>query len=184
MEEEIRIYRSVWKNVLLVLCCLALTAVSVLILFAENKKPGLDIVAWIGIPLYFLGGLIIAYKVLKERLSHTPFLVITDKKVVMNNNGTSEISFADVDAFFLTQMQIRRAVEDITFIGIRYKEDIELQRWNNAKQVGRIVRKYNIQKVGAQEIIPTVGLAIKPQALCDLLNGRLAEFNRCKGMGL
>ena len=111
MEEEIRIYRSVWKNVLLVLCCLALAAVSVLILFAENKKPGLDIVAWIAIPLNFLGGLIIAYKVLKERLSHTPFLVITDKKVVMNNNGTSEISFADVDAFFLTQMQIRRAVE-------------------------------------------------------------------------
>ena len=59
---------------------------------------------------------------------------------------------------------------------ISYKEDVELQHWYNAKRLERVVRKFNIQKVGAQEVIPTVGLTIKPQVLCDLLNERLAEF--------
>lgn len=177
MKEEIRIYRSVWKNILLSLASFALVALGVLILLDERQDDLITfVVAWVCIPLCFMAGLIIAYKVLKERLSQTPFLVITGKKVVMNNNGTREILFADVESFFLADMQIPKSVENITYIGISYKEDVELQHWNNAKRLERVVRKFNIQKVGAQEVIPTVGLTIKPQVLCDLLNERLAEF--------
>ena len=177
MKEEIRFFRSVWKNILLSLASFVLAALGVLISLDEGKDDlTVFVVTWVCIPFSILGGWIIAYKVLKERLSQTPFLVITDKKVVINDNGTSEVPFADVEAFFLADMQIPKAAKNVTLIGIRYKEDAEQLRWDNANRMSRAVRKSNIRAVGAQEVISTVGLTIKPQALCDLLNKRLAEF--------
>ena len=177
MKEEIRIFRSVWKNILLSLASFVFAALGVLISLDEGKNDlTVFVVSWVCIPFSILGGLIIAYKVLKERLSQTPFLVIKDKKVVINDNGTSEVPFADVEAFFLADMQIPKAAKNVTLIGIRYKEDAEQLRWDNANRMSRAVRKSNMRSVGVQEVIPTVGLTIKPQALCNLLNKRLEEF--------
>ena len=177
MKEEIRIFRSVWKNILLSLASFVFAALGVLISLDEGKDDlTIFVVSWVCIPFSILGGLIIAYKVLKEWLSQTPYLVIKDKKVVINDNGTSEIPFADVEAFFLADMQIPKAAKNITLIGIRYKEDAEQLRWDNANRMSRAVRKSNMRAVGVQEVISTVGLTIKPQALCNLLNKRLEEF--------
>ena len=177
MKDEIKIFRSVWKNILLSLASFAFAALGVLISLDEGKNDlTVFVVSWVCIPFSILGGLIIAYKVLKERLLQTPFLVITDKKVVLNDNDTSEIPFADVEAFFLADMQIPKAAKNVTLIGIRYKEDAEQLRWDNANRTSRAVRKSNMRSVGVQEVIPTVGLTIKPQALCNLLNKRLEEF--------
>ena len=177
MGKDIKVYRSVWKSILLILCCFAFIAIGVLILHDEDSD-GLKgfVVAWVCIPLSGLGALIIAYKVIKERLLQMPFLVITDKKIVMNDLGTCEIPFADVEAFFLTYMQRTKVNEGIALIGVRYKEDVELQRWQSANRMRRAIRNYNIRVTGVQEVIQTVGVTIKPQALCDLLNERLTKF--------
>lgn len=175
MKEEIKIYHSVWKNVLLILCCLVFVAVSIQILLDEDEERLRFIVAvWIGIPFSGLGGLLIAYNVLKEQLLQIPYLIITDKKVTMTGRRPWEASFADVDSFFLTCISIS------WMIGIKYKEDIEHQRLDNASQLGRTIRNINVKVAGAQETIAADGLKIKPQALCDLLNERLEEFNRNK----
>lgn len=172
MKEEIKIYRSVWRNVLLILCSFAFVAISVLILFSENKKPGLDIVAWIGILFFGLGGLLIAYDIFKEQVTRTPYLIITDKKVAINSWRSWEASFADVETFFLISHSTAG------MIGITYKTDIEAQRLDNASQLGRAVRHFNVKLAGAQDAIAANGLTVNPQALCDLLNERLEEFNR------
>ena len=175
MKEEIKIYRSVWRNALLILCCLAFAAGSVLILLDGNEKPLMVIIiAWTGILFFGLGGLFVAYLVLKEQLTRTPYLVITDEKVIMNAGKPWEASFADVEIFFLTRVSTAR------MIGIKYKKNIETQRLDNASQWGRALRNFNVKVAGAQESIGAVGLTIKPQVLCDLLNERLEEFNRNK----
>lgn len=175
MREEIKIYRSVWRNALLILCCLAFAAGSVLILLDGNEKPLMVIIAaWIGILFFGLGGLFVVYLVLKEQLALKPYLVITDEKVIMNGEKPWEASFADVEIFFLTRVSTAR------MIGVKYKKNIEAQRLDNAGQWDRAVRNFNVKLVGAQESIAVDGLKIKPQALCDLLNEKLEEFNRNK----
>ena len=175
MKEEIKIYRSVWRNALLILCCLAFAAGSVLILLDGNEKPLMVIIAaWIGILFFGLGGLFVAYLVLKEQLTRTPYLVITDEKVIMNAGKPWEASFADVEIFFLIRVSTAR------MIGVKYKKNIEAQRLDNTGQWGRAARNFSLKLTGAQESIGAVGLTIKPQVLCDLLNERLEEFNRNK----
>lgn len=175
MREEIKIYRSVWRNALLILCCLAFAAGSVLILLDGNEKPLMVIIAaWIGILFFGLGGLFVAYLVLKEQLTRTPYLVITDEKVIMNAGKPWEASFADVEIFFLIRVSTAR------MIGVKYKKNIEAQRLDNTGQWGRAARNFSLKLTGAQESIGAVGLTIKPQVLCDLLNERLEEFNRNK----
>ena len=175
MKEEIKIYRSVWRNALLILCCLAFAAGSVLILLDGNEKPLMVIIAaWIGILFFGLGGLFVAYLVLKEQLALTPYLVITDEKVIMNAGKPWEASFADVEIFFLIRVSTAR------MIGVKYKKNIEAQRLDNAGQWGRAARNFSLKLTGAQESIAADGLMVKPQVLCDLLNERLEEFNRNK----
>ena len=175
MKEEIKIYRSVWRNALLILCCLAFAAGSVLILLDGNEKPlKVTIAAWTGILFFGMGGLFVAYLVLKELLTRTPYLVITDEKVIMNGEKPWEASFADVEIFFLTRVSTAR------MIGVKYKKNIEAQRLDNAGQWGRAARNFSLKLTGAQESIAADGLTVKPQALCDLLNERLEEFNRNK----
>lgn len=56
MKEEIRIYRSVWKNILLSLASFALVALGVLILLDERQDDLITfVVAWVCIPLCFYG---------------------------------------------------------------------------------------------------------------------------------
>lgn len=175
MKEDIRFYRSVWRNVLLNLCSFAFTAVGVLMLLAENEKPlKVVIAAWIGIPFFGLGGLLIAYDIIKEQVTWRPYFIITDEKVIINSWRSWEASFADVETFFLT------CVANVWMVGIKYKKNIEKQRLNDANLLGRAIRNYNLKITGTQDVIATNGVPITPQALCDLLNERLEEFNRNK----
>ena len=63
-------------------------------------------------------------------------------------------------------------------IGVKYKKNIEAQRLDNAGQLGRAVRHFNVKVAGAQESIAAAGLKIKPQVLCDLLNERLEKWEQ------
>ena len=173
MKEEIKIYRSVWRNALLILCCLAFAVGSVLILLDGNEKPLMVIIAaWIGILFFGMGGLFVAYLVLKELLTRTPYLVITDEKVIMNGEKLWEASFADVEIFFLIRVSTAR------MIGVKYKKNIEAQRLDNAGQWGRAARNFSLKLTGAQESIAADGLMVKPQVLCDLLNERLEKWEQ------
>jgi len=167
MGTTVFIYRSVWKNLLLLLVTLVFVVMGV---FALQKHPD-DLMLWLGISFFGIGGVFLLFLVLKERLMRTPFLTVTDKSVVMSTLKDWEINFVDVERFFLISMGRTK------FIGIEYKPGVEHQKMDDATTLGRWVRQFNVKASGFQESIPADGLTIKPQQLCDLLNERLQSYH-------
>lgn len=160
---EIKVYHSVWKNAITIFGCLAFAVLGFLVL----REDGRQWFGWIAVVLFGLGGLFMVYQVIKERITHQPYLIIADEYVRMNSGKGYEIRYADVDSFFLTK------VVSAKMIGITYKKEIEAQKMAEAKEAGRAVRRFNTRVAGTQAAIPVFDLTLKPQEIVDVLNERL-----------
>lgn len=161
---EIKIYHSVWKNAITIISCLAFAGLGI---FAGLRKGGMPWIVWMAIAIFALGGLFMAYMVVKEKIAHQPFLIITDEYVRMNSGKGYDIRYADVDAFFMTR------VWSAKMIGIAYKKEIEARKMEDAKDVGRAVRRFNAKIAGTPEAIPANDLTMKPKEIIEILNERL-----------
>ena len=166
---DIKIYHSVWKNAFTIIACLAMAGLGI---FAGLRKGGMPWIVWIAIVIFALGGLFMAYMVIKDKIAHRPFLIITDEYVRMNAGKGYDIRYADVDAFFMTR------VWSAKMIGIAYKKEIEARKMEEAKDVGKAVRRFNTKIAGTPEAIPANDLTMKPQAIIEILNERLIAFNK------
>ncbi|MBO7138540.1 MAG: hypothetical protein J6V92_08770 [Bacteroidaceae bacterium] len=166
--EEIRIYHSPWRMLLLALVCFVFVALSILML--NNPKNGFHVlVAWLGIAFFGMGGLFMLYATLRERLTGKPFLTITDTCIIYLGVKQTVINFADVKSFEVVKMK------DQKFVAIHYKPNVEQQKMDKASSVGRGIRSLNRRLVNAQENISTTGTGMKAEELCDLLNERLGS---------
>jgi hypothetical protein len=164
--EEIRIYHSPWRMLLLALGSMAFVALSVLML--NHPKNGFHVlVAWSGIVFFGLCGLYMLYATFKERLTGKPFLTITDTCIINQSLKQTVINFTDVESFEVVKMK------DHKFVAIHYKPNMEQQKMDGAGTVDRSFRSLNRKLVNAQETISTVGTNLNAQKLCDLLNERL-----------
>ena len=164
--EEIRIYHSPWRMLLLALGSLAFVALSVLML--NHPKNGFHVlVAWSGIVFFGLCGLYMLYATFKERLTGKPFLTITDTCIINQSLKQTVINFTDVESFEVVKMK------DHKFVAIHYKPNMEQQKMDGAGTVDRSFRSLNRKLVNAQETISIVGTNLNAQDLCDLLNERL-----------
>ena len=161
---EINVYHSVWKNAITVIACLAMAGLGI---FASLQKGGMPWFVWIAIVFFGLGGLFMAYLVVKEKITHRPYLVITDDYVRINSGKGWEIRFADVDSFFLTR------IGSAKMAGITYRKEIEAKKMEEAKDVGRAVRRFNTKIAGTSEAIPVNDLTMKPKEIIEILNERL-----------
>lgn len=170
--ENVKIYHSLGRDPVIAAILFVIAGLCELIAF------GLWFLSWDGsirwtpltIGLFCLGlGLSYVIPWWKEKKQKIPFLEVTDDKVVMNSLKSWEIPFSEVEEFFFT---------DITkqLIGIRYKEEVNAQKLENAHSAGKVVRKMNKMLIGAQEGIPTFRLSMKPQDLINLLNQRLEAY--------
>lgn len=160
---EINVYHSVWKNVITIIVCLAF-AVLVLVIRPEEGIPWFG---WLAVVFFGLGGLFIAYQVINEKITHRPYLIITDESVRMNSGKGWEIRYADVDFFFQTKVGFSK------MIGITYKKEIESRKMEEAKEVGKAVRKFNTMIAGTPEAIPAYDLTMTPKEIIEILNERL-----------
>lgn len=168
--EEIRIYHSVWRMLLLSIGSLAFAILG--FLMTCSPRAGHVIMGWIGVVFFGLGGLGLLYWLLKERLTGQPYLTITEKSVIYNGGWKRfEIRFSDVNSFVLLGGKRNK------MIGIRYKEGVEWQKMEDASLVGRLARKFSIAVSGTQESISLSGVSMKAQELCDILNERLRHVN-------
>ena len=173
--EEIKVYRSIWKSLPLLVICFANIALFILML--RDKEVGNGILVWLYILFLGLGALILLYDILRERLFGKPTIVVTDTKLVMNIVFRyMEVSFADVKEFYVIKIR-RRGFVITRLIGIKYKKGVERSKFDNANKAGRAVRQFNSAFYGSQESIPAAGLTMRPQRLCDLLNERVAASN-------
>ena len=164
--EEIRIYHSLWRMLLLVLVSLAI-AVAGFFIAIHSPKGFHIVVGWISVVFFGLGGLYMLYGMLKERLTGKPFLTITDKCIIIETMKQTIVNFADVKSFQVVKMRNQK------FIAIHYKPDVEQQKMGEAGTIGRSIRSLNRRLVNAQETISTTGTGMKSDELCDLLNERL-----------
>ena len=81
--QEIRIYHSIWRTLLLVLCGAAFTYASTIMLIDPRVNLMMKLVAVIGVVFFGLGSLFMLFMVVRERLAHQAFMTITDKGVVV-----------------------------------------------------------------------------------------------------
>ena len=161
---EIKIYHSVWKNAITIIACLAMAGLGI---FVGLRKGGMPWIVWMAVVFFALGGLFMAYMVVKEKIAHQPYLIITDEYVRMNSGKGYEIRYADVDAFFMTK------VWSAKMIGIAYKKEVEARKMAEAKEAGRAVRRFNAKIAGTPEAIAANDLTMKPEAIIEILNERL-----------
>ena len=163
---EIRIYHSILKNIALMAVCFVFVAMGIFILMHGERS----FIAWTGILFFGGGGLFVLFLIMRERISHKAYYIITDESVLMDSGMKKlEVRFADVEEFYLINVSSSKQ------IGIKYKKEVEFQKMNDASSAGRTFRKLNERLAGVQESLPADGLNIKPQELCDLLNMRLTR---------
>ena len=167
--EEIRVYQSIWRNAFTILVALVFAVLGVYLIL--NGKGGF--LAWASTIFFGLGALFMLYALVREKITGKPYLVITDKAVVMNGGGKDfEIPFADVDTFLMT------GVFGNKMIGIQYTKEAEAKQTAEASSAGRAVRKFNKFVSGVPGAIPASGLSIRPRVLLELLNERLEAFRK------
>lgn len=173
--EDIKIYQSPLRMILLTIGSFALVA-SALFLFHHNHTINhIDaIILWIGIAFFGLGGLILLYNTFKRILRAEPFLTITADRVICRGVRPLVVKFADVKSFAL------KKVENQELIAIYYKPNVELQKMDESDVIERNIRSFNKYVMNAQDVISVVGMNMKSQELCDLLNERLEVHNRSK----
>lgn len=165
--KTIEVYHSVWKMILLIIVCFAFAAIGGFMLFRGETAW----INWIGIIFFGVCGLFVAYLALREFLTRTPYYVITDEGVEVNNGiRNREVRFADVESFFLTKVATTKMV------GIQYKPDAERKKMDESNLVSRSIRKMNSGVAGSTEALPADDLSLKPQQFCDLLNSRLQNY--------
>lgn len=166
---EIKIYHSVWKNAITIIISLTMAGLGIFVGIREGEFTW---IVWMAIVIFGLGGLFMAYMVIKDKIAHRPFLIITDEYVRMNAGKGYDIRYADVDAFFMTRIWSNK------HIGIAYKKEVEARKMEEAKEVGRAVRRFNTKIIGTPEAIPAYDLTMKPGEIIELLNERLIAFKK------
>ena len=163
--EEIWVYRSPWKMVLTILCS-TLFVVGAIFMLCKGKSV---VIAWISIVGFGGSALAMLYLLIKQLITHRPYLIIGDKSLIVLEGKGQEVKFADVEDFHLVN-------DDL--IGIRYVSKLEDSKWEEAGTFGRLLRKFNKKMMGSQECVAASGLTIKPKVLCEILKGRLQQIER------
>ena len=166
--ETIRVYHSIWKSGLLVVVFLGFAAIGIYSIISGDN----EIRAWLCAVFFSIGGLFMLWLMLKERITHTPYYLITDDGIIMNSGSkTYKVHFADVERFFLTDVGTSRGGTKL--IGIQYIKGVESRKIEDANMAGRAVRRFNKMVAGSQEALPADCLTIKPKDLCEMLNERV-----------
>lgn len=165
--DEIRIYRTEWRNVIAAIICMAFAVSSAIAIRHGNGR------ATGGLLFFGLGGLFLMFLIVRSRLH--PYLSITDESISgcedydIFNRMNWEIRFAEVDSFELLPYSLLHPLK--RDICVHFKTDETHQKVYSPKLFGRISSKIFS---GPEIYIHVDGINMKPQQLCDLLNKRIA----------
>lgn len=188
--KEIKIYHSIRKNGTSALFwfCLAVLGLT-LILWGRKPVP---VSVFFGTALFTFSALFYIFILLKERITHNPYLLITEEGLRLNWGNALDIRYADVEGFFLVRYSYKRnkwkemigwkADNSVTLIGIEYKMEMGQRKLSESNYMERAIRKINIKLAGCQDSILAEGLTAKPEEICNILNNRLALYKTKKGI--
>ena len=150
--EELKVYNSFWKKSILFLVCIIFTCLAIDAITHHPEKDHMW--TWLSILLFGGGGLLYLYLIIKERLSHRPYITVTDTTLTVNHGYVigrgwfmAEIQLADISRFELEPLSIVH------------------------RRGPRLIIHYKDATTGQ---IPTTYINISSRRLCDQLNQRLA----------
>ena len=124
--EEIRICHSIRENIALMAVCFGFAATGVFMLLHGEQS----FIAWIDILFFGGGGLFVLFLILRERITHKAYYIITDESVLVDSGMKKwEVRFADVEGFYLVNVGSSKQ------IGIKYKKEVEFQKMSDASSV-------------------------------------------------
>lgn len=177
--KDIRLYHSLWRVIPKILFCAFGTAVGFHMLIVGDKGYK----AWFCIAVFVFFGIYMLFTLLKERIWHIPYLVITDKSVRWWARGEYEILFANVKEFHLIETHARKKIpkrSGIFWIGVHYKDKKVQKIMTDAGDIDR-GNESLIENHSEWEVVlplPIEDLTIKPAEICKILNERLSVFHR------
>lgn len=172
-DEEIRVYQSLWKNMLLVIGCLALVFGGCTIIRISDFWVTKVFGGWLCVAFFGCRGLFIFIVTLYNRIHHAPVLTIYENRLEIHEQikGVNYIvNFADVKGFRLIK------VKSVKMIAIDYEPTTLTHKIEEASKVKQQMMIYNLKKTGAIENIAVHNLTMRGKDICDLLNVRLGKF--------
>lgn len=164
--KEVRVYHSAWRMLCLITASILLVCGGILIIHIHKSMLGWA-AGWVSILFFGCCTIVMAYTILKERLTQQPFLTITDKYLITNSPETKAINFSDVESFSL------KNICDSKVITVRYKTHVRRQEITNNNIIKRFMHSADTCIIKAQDTITVTGLDTKPEYLLELLNERL-----------
>lgn len=173
--EEVRIYHVPWGGRAWWAFLLMWAFFGLFVwLFTEEPHWRGDVMMWFGLIVFGVMGMFFPVVALWERLARRPAVtVMSDRVVCYSLWKKHEYRFDEVYRFELYEMDLGRAKQ--RFVNVNFLKHVEERRMKDASKMGHAMRRFNMRLAGAQESIGAEGLTMKPQALCDLLNGRLKK---------
>ena len=170
--EEVKIYQSLWRMMLLILASTLFVCGGIFIIHMHRNAYEL-IAGWVGILFFGSCGIAFIYSLMKERLFDKPHMTITDKEFIYRRVKTAHVRFADVESFTVRNFKFNGS--ETNFVTINYKPDIERKKMEDASIFGYLFRSLNKQLINAQESISVTGISLTADELCRLLNERLKQ---------
>ena len=165
MNEEVRVYHSVWKNLMLGFLSLLIAGTAGFLLQDSNSRLDTvdELIFWSGLILFGAGALFIIYN---DRI---------DCYVQIKSAYTS-IYYADVEHFRLVNLR------SVKFIAIDYKETPLANKMDSASVLMRWGLKFNRNVTGAIENLPADSLTMKANDILELLNNRLETWRETESL--
>lgn len=164
--EEVKIYSSLWRMILLFLASILFVLGGIFILHMHRNMFHL-VVGWVSILFFGCCGIIFLFSFLKERLFGQAHLTITDEELTYRRFRTIHVRFADVASFEV------REIGDNEFVAINYKPDVERQMMQDASIFDRLLRSMNKRLINALDSISVTDISMTADELCNILNERL-----------
>ena len=160
--EEIRIYHPFWKRLLWSVLIIVLSALLAW-LFAANGDNMFGVILNSFCILY---GFFLIFESLWEKISHRPYLVISDKGIAVNGLLKKKyIDFSDVVGFNVKQFKY------LHIISVFYNHESSKKKLGDLNVIQRLFR----QRKFYQEGIDISFIDMDAYNLCILLNERLFQ---------
>ena len=169
--KEIRIYHSLWKNILLTVGCFAFAAGGYFILHDANTSWPTKVSGGIGSMVFFgCGGMLMFMMTLYNITTHIPFLIIHDDRLDIyeqRKRTYRTIYFKDVEQFRLI------SIYSNNYIAIDYCTVPLMRKMDNASCLTQRMMKINVSVSGAIESILVQNLTMRGKEICNTLNNRM-----------
>lgn len=167
---ELRIYQSLWKNLLLIAGCSVFATVGWMIIRDDYGDLATKILGgWLNVVFFGGCGFFLTVITLYNRIRRIPHLVIYEDRLelyVQRKGVYRSIDFADVRQFRFIRGY------PLGMIAVDYKPISFIERFEESSDLKRRRMNFDFRMTGAIENIPVINLTMNGKAICELLNGR------------